>query len=74
MCLGHQLLAEATGGACAAMQTPEIGVTPIQRTDAANDPLLGALPRRFDEPLRGPRGAIVTRPVAIKRLPSGQNP
>ncbi|WP_052068532.1 glutamine amidotransferase-related protein [Thalassobacter stenotrophicus] len=73
ICLGHQLLAEATGGACAAMQTPEIGVTPIQRTDAAKDPLLGALPRRFNEPLRGPCGAMVKRPVAIKRQPSAQN-
>lgn len=32
-CLGHQLLAEATGGRCEPMATPEVGVLDISLTD-----------------------------------------
>ena len=41
LCLGHQLLADATGGACRKMATPEIGLLPVTATGAgAEDPLL----------------------------------
>ncbi|MEM7291681.1 MAG: type 1 glutamine amidotransferase [Pseudomonadota bacterium] len=34
LCLGHQLLAEALGGKVGPSQTPEIGVLPVQLTEA----------------------------------------
>ena len=34
LCLGHQLLADALGGACASQGLPEIGVMEVELTDA----------------------------------------
>jgi GMP synthase-like glutamine amidotransferase len=45
VCLGHQLLVEAVGGACARMAVPEVGVMPMTLSDAGRaDPLLSRLP------------------------------
>ena len=46
ICLGHQLLAEATGGTCARMAVPEIAVADVRLFDA-EDPIAAALPQRF---------------------------
>lgn len=46
LCLGHQLLAEAMGGSCRKMATPEIKVSNVDVMDP-NDPLLGVCPARF---------------------------
>lgn len=49
VCLGAQLLAEAAGGSVTRMSTPEIGWSGVQlEQDAAGDPVLGALPARFE--------------------------
>lgn len=48
LCLGHQLLAEALGGAVAPSQTPEIGVMDVQLTEAgATGVIFDGLPERF---------------------------
>ncbi len=48
MCLGCQLLAEAGGGAARRASAPEIGWHEVElRPEAAGDPVLGGLPRRF---------------------------
>ncbi|MGD9742191.1 MAG: type 1 glutamine amidotransferase [Dongiaceae bacterium] len=47
LCLGHQLLADALGGACRMMAKPEIGVLDIELTPAAaEDPLFAGLSPR----------------------------
>lgn len=61
ICLGHQLLATAMDGECAAMATPEIGIAPVERQQ--EDPLLAALPRRF--------GAMQWHGVEVTRPPEG---
>ena len=49
VCLGAQLLAEAAGGSVQRAAQPEIGWNEVQLTpDAAADPVLGALPSRFE--------------------------
>ena len=49
VCLGAQLLAEATGGEARRAAEPEIGWREVTlEPAAADDPLLGALPERFD--------------------------
>ena len=49
VCLGAQLLAEAAGGAPRRASRPEIGWHPVEMAaEAEGDPLLGALPKRFD--------------------------
>ena len=49
MCLGCQLVAEAGGGAAKRASTPEIGWHEVELAPAAaDDPLLGALPPRFE--------------------------
>ncbi len=70
ICLGHQLLAEALGGKCAAMPAAEIGVLEIALTAAAeNDPLLAGLPARG--PCLQWHGAeVVTPPAAAVVLAS----
>ncbi len=40
VCLGHQLLADALGGNVGPAETPEIGVMPVNRTDAGKNDLL----------------------------------
>lgn len=64
ICLGHQLLAEATGGRCAKMAMPEIGVTEVMRF--GDDPLLQALPAAFP--------ALHWHGVEVKELPKGAQP
>ncbi|WP_425040943.1 type 1 glutamine amidotransferase [Primorskyibacter sp. S187A] len=66
ICLGHQLLAEAMGGTCALMPKPEIAVSDVTLSVSADDPIVGALPRRFAamhwhgvEVTRPPQGAQV---------------
>jgi GMP synthase-like glutamine amidotransferase len=49
MCLGAQLLAEVLGGSAARASHPEIGWHDVEMTpEAADDPVLGALPPRFE--------------------------
>ncbi|MGH2715603.1 MAG: type 1 glutamine amidotransferase [Thermoleophilaceae bacterium] len=49
VCLGSQLVAEAAGGVVRPAARPEIGWHQIELTaDGAADPLLGALPERFE--------------------------
>ncbi len=49
VCLGAQLLAKATGAWVGPAATPERGWTEVELTDAGlQDPVLGALPARFD--------------------------
>jgi len=49
LCLGHQLLAEALGGAVGPAKTPEIGVMEVQLTEAgASGVLFDGLPAAFD--------------------------
>jgi GMP synthase (glutamine-hydrolysing) len=49
ICLGAQLLAKAAHAQVGPAPEPEIGWCPVQLTDdAAGDPVLGALPERFD--------------------------
>jgi GMP synthase-like glutamine amidotransferase len=48
LCLGHQLLAEAMGGAVGPSKTPEIGVMDVQLTEAgASGVLFDGLPETF---------------------------
>jgi GMP synthase (glutamine-hydrolysing) len=49
ICLGSQLLALAAGGWVGPLEKPEIGWSEVELTEAAaTDPVLSALPRRFD--------------------------
>jgi GMP synthase (glutamine-hydrolysing) len=49
ICLGAQLLAKATGAHVGPASEPEIGWYRVELTeDAADDPVLGGLPTRFD--------------------------
>ena len=49
LCLGHQLLAEALGGKVEPSKSPEIGVMPVQLTEAgATGVLFDGLPEVFD--------------------------
>ncbi len=45
LCLGHQILAVATGGSIAAAGSPEVGVVSVSRTEAGSrDPIIASLP------------------------------
>jgi GMP synthase-like glutamine amidotransferase len=45
ICLGHQLLADATGGRVGLAEKPEVGVLTVTQTDAGRrDPLMRGLP------------------------------
>jgi GMP synthase (glutamine-hydrolysing) len=49
VCLGAQLIAKAAHAPVRPADSPEIGWRPVELTeDAADDPLLGGLPQRFD--------------------------
>lgn len=64
LCLGHQLLADAAGGACRKMATPEIGLLPVTATGAgAADPLLAGI----EQPMR----ALQWHAVEVAALPPG---
>ncbi len=44
VCLGHQLLADALGGSCRKMETPDVGITEIALTPSGQtDPLFSGL-------------------------------
>lgn len=63
VCLGHQLLAEAAGGKCSRMDTAEVGVLPVELTDAGRrDPLF----RGFD----GAFNAVQWHGVAVTDMPA----
>lgn len=64
LCLGHQLLAEALGGAVGPSEEPEIGVMDVQLTEAgATGVLFDGLPERFD--------CLQWHSAEIKKLPEG---
>jgi GMP synthase-like glutamine amidotransferase len=64
LCLGHQLLAEALGGSCGASEQPEIGVMPVQLTEAgATSIVLDDLPDLFD--------CLQWHSVEVKIMPAG---
>lgn len=49
VCLGSQLIAQAAGASVGPLPEPEIGFSAVELTAAgAADPVLSALPRRFD--------------------------
>lgn len=64
LCLGHQLLADALGGEVAPSKTPEIGILPVQLTEAgATGVLLDGLPESF--------GTLQWHSAEVTRLPEG---
>ena len=64
LCLGHQLLAEALGGSCGVLEQPEIGVMPVQLTEAgATSIILDDLPDMFD--------CLQWHSVEVKTMPAG---
>lgn len=64
LCLGHQLLAEALGGAVGPTKTPEIGVLDVQLTEeGANGVFLDDLPDRFK--------SLQWHSAEVSRLPEG---
>ena len=64
LCLGHQLLAEALGGKVGPSKTPEIGVMPVQLTEAgATGVLFDGLPEVFN--------ALQWHSAEISQLPEG---
>ncbi len=45
LCLGHQLLADAMGGTCGPMPSPEVGVLEIELNEAGKkDPIFNSMP------------------------------
>ena len=66
LCLGHQLLAEALGGAVSAPpNTPEIGVMDVQLTEAgATGVLFDGLPERFE--------TLQWHSAEVKQMPRGR--
>jgi GMP synthase (glutamine-hydrolysing) len=75
MCLGSQLVAEAAGAEPRRASAPEIGWREVELTgEAAGDPLLGALPARFDafqwhsyeSPLPPGATALARSPVCLQ--------
>lgn len=64
LCLGHQLLAEALGGACGVCERPEIGVTPVQLTEA------GATSIIFDD-LPDVFPCLQWHAAEVKTMPAG---
>ncbi len=83
LCLGHQLLAEALGGAVGPSKTPEIGVMDVQLTEqGVNGVFLDDLPDVFKslqwhsaEVTKLPEGAIVlaTSPACAVQAMSWEN-
>ena len=64
LCLGHQLLAEALGGAVGPAPTPEIGVMEVQLTEAgASGILFDGLPETFE--------CLQWHSAEVTKLPAG---
>lgn len=64
LCLGHQLLASALGGAVGKMSAPEVGLLGIDLTQAGcGDPLMAGLPAR--------QTALQWHGAEVKTLPAG---
>ncbi len=64
ICLGHQLLADALGGACGPQRPPEIGILDIELTeDGRNDRLMRGLPVR--------QKCLQWHAVRVARAPEG---
>lgn len=64
LCLGHQLLADALGGAVAPSETPEIGVMEVQLTEeGASGVFFDGLPERI--------GCLQWHSAEVTRLPDG---
>ncbi len=64
LCLGHQLLAEALGGAAGPAQTPEIGVLKVMQTEeGAQSVILDGLPMVMD--------ALQWHSAEVTALPEG---
>lgn len=64
LCLGHQLLAEALGGACGPAKTPEVGVMEVQLTEeGAGGIFFDGTPERF--------AALQWHSAEVTRLPAG---
>jgi GMP synthase-like glutamine amidotransferase len=64
LCLGHQLLACALGGACGASAVPEIGVLPVQLTEMGADSIfLDDVPEVFR--------SLQWHSAEVTRLPEG---
>lgn len=64
LCLGHQLLAEALGGAVGPSQEPEIGVLDVQLTEyGASGVMFDGLPDRFP--------TLQWHSAEIKQMPAG---
>jgi GMP synthase-like glutamine amidotransferase len=75
VCLGAQMVAEVLGGSAARASRPEIGWHDVEMTAAAaDDPVLGALPPRFEAfqwhsyAATPPEGAatLATSPVSVQ--------
>ena len=65
LCLGHQLLACALGGACGASEVPEIGMMPFQLTDmGAESIFLDNVPEVFH--------SLQWHSAKVARLPVGR--
>lgn len=64
LCLGHQLLADALGGTVGPSTVPEIGVLPVQLTEAgATGVLFDGLPEQFD--------TLQWHSAEVKTMPEG---
>ena len=64
LCLGHQLLAEALGGACGPAETPEIGIMDVQMTEeGASGVWMDGLPEVFK--------ALQWHSAEVTKLPVG---
>jgi GMP synthase-like glutamine amidotransferase len=64
VCLGHQLLAVALGGVARRMAKPEVGIAPVELTEAGRaDPLFAGLPDRIE--------TFQWHGVEVTRLPEG---
>lgn len=64
LCLGHQLLAEALGGAVGPSDTPEIGVMDVQLTESgASGVFFDGLPDRFP--------TLQWHSAEVKKMPPG---
>ncbi len=64
LCLGHQLLAASLGGEVGPSEKPEVGVMPVQLTEAgATGVLFDGLPESFN--------ALQWHSAEVKRMPEG---